>query len=136
MTSFIRSIRRLPISHSFRQASTSTSPSSSVSATQAPRVLPDTTVTHHLITLTRSPIGLPPQARGTLEALGLYRRYSSVLHPFGPTVAGQILRVKELVSVRNVTEEEGIISLAKKGSEGSGVVVSGRVFGGGKGVVM
>jgi ribosomal protein L30 len=92
--------------------------------------------THHLITLLRAPIGLPPVASRTLESLGLYRRHQSVLHRFDPTVAGKILRVKELVGVKNVSEEEGerAIWMSTRGrKEGSGVEVSGRVYGGGKG---
>lgn len=54
------------------------------------------------ITLTRSAIGLPRVASRTLAALGLRRRSATVFHPVRPDVAGQLMRVKELVSVREV----------------------------------
>ncbi|WWD18010.1 ribosomal protein L30 [Kwoniella shandongensis] len=92
--------------------------------------------THHLITLIRSPIGLTTDSRRTLESLGLYRLRQAVLHPFGETTAGRILRVKELVHVSNVTKEEGEVLARRKRSEGSGVEISGRVYGGGKGSVV
>ncbi|WVW82143.1 ribosomal protein L30 [Kwoniella bestiolae CBS 10118] len=91
--------------------------------------------THHLITLIRSPIGLPTSSRKTLEALGLHRLRESALHPYGETTAGRILRVKELVHVANVTEAEGRILQKRRRSEGSGLETSGRVYGGGKGLV-
>ncbi|KAK6905559.1 ribosomal protein L30 [Kwoniella mangroviensis CBS 8507] len=90
--------------------------------------------THHLITLIRSPIGLPASSRKTLEALGLYRLRESALHPFGETTAGRILKVKELVHVANVTKAEGEVLRKRRRSEGSGLEPSGRVYGGGKGV--
>ncbi|KAL7423795.1 hypothetical protein Q5752_001379 [Cryptotrichosporon argae] len=83
--------------------------------------------THHLITLLRSPIGLPPASRQTLVALGLHRRHQAVLHPFSATVAGQVLRVKELVSVRNVGADDGARAVRRRRPEGSGWEVLGRV---------
>ncbi|KAG7527808.1 hypothetical protein FFLO_06579 [Filobasidium floriforme] len=75
--------------------------------------------THFLITLKRSSIGLPKQTSGTLEALGLGKKlHRSVLHPFSADVAGQILAVKELVQVRNVTEEEGLRIVTGQGKNG------------------
>ncbi|ORY29019.1 hypothetical protein BCR39DRAFT_456370, partial [Naematelia encephala] len=62
--------------------------------------------THYLITQVRSAIGLPHPIKKTLAVLGLRRRQHSVLHPFSGPVAGQILKVKELVTVRNVTLEQ------------------------------
>ncbi|WVF70784.1 ribosomal protein L30 [Kwoniella sp. CBS 6097] len=91
--------------------------------------------THHLITLIRSAIGLPKESKRTLEALGLHRLRQSVLHPYGETTAGRILKVKELVHVANVTEEEGTLLARRRRPEGSGVQTSGRVYGGGKGLV-
>lgn len=90
--------------------------------------------THYLVTLQRSAMGLPTYASRTLESLGLKKRYSCVLHPFSATTAGQILRVKELVKVENVTEERGLSLLKSRSdrSEGSGVQPVGRVFGGSK----
>ncbi|KAL1407709.1 39S ribosomal protein L33, mitochondrial [Vanrija albida] len=86
--------------------------------------------THYLITLVRSARGLPPASGATLEALGLHRLHQSVLHPFGPEAAGKILKVKELVTVRNVTEAEGRVAAIRRRPEGSGVVPTGRAPGG------
>ncbi|WWC58451.1 ribosomal protein L30 [Kwoniella dejecticola CBS 10117] len=108
----------------------SSSSSSSASASTSSSI-----PTHHLITLIRSPIGLPQSSRKTLEALGLYRLRERALHPFGETTAGRILRVKELVHVSNVTKEEGKVLVRRRRSEGSGLEASGRVYGGGKGLI-
>lgn len=54
------------------------------------------------ITLLRSAIGLPRRATDVLKALGLKKRMATVFHPVTPSVAGQIMRVKELVSVEEV----------------------------------
>ena len=54
------------------------------------------------IQLMRSAIGLPEKTQGVLKALGLRKRMSTVFHPVSPQVAGQIMKVKELVSVREV----------------------------------
>jgi ribosomal protein L30 len=88
------------------------------------------TPTHYLITLVRSARGLPPRSGATLEALGLHRLHQSVLQEHSAAAAGKILRVKELITVRNVTAEEGAAFLERRRPEGSGVVSTGRVFGG------
>ncbi|KAI9855066.1 MAG: 39S ribosomal protein L33, mitochondrial [Vezdaea acicularis] len=54
------------------------------------------------ITLMRSAIGLPMRTRGVLAALGLRKRMRTVYHPVTPDVAGQIMKVKELVDVEEV----------------------------------
>jgi large subunit ribosomal protein L30 len=54
------------------------------------------------ITLVRSGIGMPKRTRGVLEALGLHRRMKTVFHPVSPQIAGQIMKVKELVRVEEV----------------------------------
>ncbi|EOD45113.1 putative mitochondrial 54s ribosomal protein 33 protein [Neofusicoccum parvum] len=54
------------------------------------------------ITLMRSAIGLPQKTRGVLAALGLRKRMRTVYHPVTQSVAGQIVRVKELVDVHEV----------------------------------
>jgi large subunit ribosomal protein L30 len=54
------------------------------------------------ITLIRSAIGLPQRTTGVLKALGLKKRMATVFYPVSPDVAGQILKVKELVSVQEV----------------------------------
>ncbi|WVN90252.1 uncharacterized protein L203_105488 [Cryptococcus depauperatus CBS 7841] len=89
--------------------------------------------THHLVTLTRSTIGLPSSVRDAARTLGLRKRYKPVLRPFGEVTAGRILKIKELVRVTNVTKEEGKL-LCKRRKQGSGVEVAGRQWGGGKGL--
>ncbi|CAI7565316.1 unnamed protein product [Penicillium manginii] len=54
------------------------------------------------ITLLRSAIGLPRRSTDVLKALGLKKRMATVFHAVSPSVAGQIMRVKELVSVEEV----------------------------------
>ncbi|KAL3427184.1 ribosomal protein L30 [Phlyctema vagabunda] len=55
-------------------------------------------------------IGLPKRTQGVLKALGLRKRMKTVFYPVTPEVAGQIMKVKELVAVREVekamTKEE------------------------------
>lgn len=50
----------------------------------------------------RSGIGMPKKTQGVLMALGLRRRMKTVFHPVSPEVAGQIMKVKELVHVEEV----------------------------------
>ena len=59
-------------------------------------------LTHFLITLRRSAIGLPKNKKATLESLGIFRRMQTVFHPHRPEFAGKILEVKELLEVQNV----------------------------------
>ncbi|KAF1830353.1 hypothetical protein BDW02DRAFT_534241, partial [Decorospora gaudefroyi] len=54
------------------------------------------------ITLTRSGIGMPAKTQGVLKALGLRKRMTTVYHPVTQSVAGQIMRIKELVDVKEV----------------------------------
>ncbi|KAE8147429.1 hypothetical protein BDV25DRAFT_160393 [Aspergillus avenaceus] len=54
------------------------------------------------VTLVRSAIGLPRRTTDVLKALGLKKRMVTVFHPVSPSVAGQIMKVKELVEVREV----------------------------------
>lgn len=56
------------------------------------------------ITLTRSAIGLPKRSSGVLRALGLKKRMTTVFYPVTPMIAGQIMRVKELISVEEVDQ--------------------------------
>ncbi|KAI1297347.1 ribosomal protein L30p/L7e-domain-containing protein [Xylaria venustula] len=56
------------------------------------------------ITLHRSAIGLPQRTRGVLAALGLRKRNQTVFHPVTPDAAGMIMKVKELVLVKEVEE--------------------------------
>ncbi|KAJ5216241.1 uncharacterized protein N7498_002648 [Penicillium cinerascens] len=61
-------------------------------------------LTYFRITLLRSAIGLPRRSTDVLKALGLKKRMATVFHPVSPSVAGQIMRVKELVSVQEVDQ--------------------------------
>lgn len=54
------------------------------------------------ITLIRSAIGLPQKTKGVLAALGLTKRMRTVYLPVSPDVAGQVMKVKELVAVSEV----------------------------------
>jgi large subunit ribosomal protein L30 len=56
------------------------------------------------ITLMRSGIGMPKRTQGVLKALGLRKRMKTVFYPVSPEVAGQIMRVKELIKVEEVPE--------------------------------
>lgn len=60
--------------------------------------------THFKITLHRSAISLGDRIKGTLESLGIHRRFQTVYHRHSPETAGKILAVKELVQVENVPE--------------------------------
>lgn len=59
-------------------------------------------MTFFRITLLRSAIGLPQRSTDVLKALGLRKRMATVFHPVTPSVAGQIMKVKELVDVQEV----------------------------------
>ncbi len=61
-------------------------------------------MTYFRITLIRSAIGLPARTGNVLKALGLRKRMATVFHPVTPSVAGQIMKVKELVAVSEVDE--------------------------------
>ncbi|KAJ5923614.1 hypothetical protein N7454_008859 [Penicillium verhagenii] len=54
------------------------------------------------VTLLRSAIGLPRRTTDVLKALGLKKRMATVFHPVSQSSAGQIMKVKELVEVREV----------------------------------
>ncbi|KAF9738035.1 hypothetical protein PMIN06_008508 [Paraphaeosphaeria minitans] len=54
------------------------------------------------ITLMRSGIGMPKKVQGVLHALGLKKRMTTVYYPVSQSVAGQIMRIKELVDVKEV----------------------------------
>lgn len=56
------------------------------------------------VTLTRSAIGLPQRTRDVLQVLGLRRRHQTVVHAVSPSSAGLIFAVKELVKVKEVSE--------------------------------
>jgi large subunit ribosomal protein L30 len=61
-------------------------------------------MTFFKVTLIRSSIGLPQKTQGVLKALGLRKRMRTVYHPVSADIAGQIMRVKELVAVSEVEQ--------------------------------
>lgn len=63
-----------------------------------------TKMTYFRITLMRSAIGLPLRKNMVLHALGLKKRMATVFYPVSQDVAGQIMKVKELVDVQEVDE--------------------------------
>lgn len=54
------------------------------------------------ITLLRSGIGMPEKMQGVLKALGLRKRNKTVYYPVSRSLAGQLMRIKELVDVKEV----------------------------------
>jgi ribosomal protein L30/L7E len=56
------------------------------------------------ITLRRGVLGLPARTRHIVQSLGLLKRHQVVWRLVSPRSAGQILKIKELVSVRLVNE--------------------------------
>lgn len=59
-------------------------------------------MTFFRITLLRSAIGMPRRTTDVLKALGLKKRMATVFHPVSQSVAGQVMKVKELVEVQEV----------------------------------
>ena len=60
-----------------------------------------------LVTQTGSSIGTKPKQRGPLRALGLGRIGKSRVHTDTPDLRGQLQKVPHLVSVEEVSAEEG-----------------------------
>ncbi|CAD6442405.1 078422c7-2b3e-4ba3-9768-a273e809c04c-CDS [Sclerotinia trifoliorum] len=65
---------------------------------------PPTPTSYFRITLARSAIGLPKKSSRVLKFLGLHKRTASVYHPVSSDIAGQIMKVKELVTVEETKE--------------------------------
>jgi len=47
---------------------------------------------------------MPAKTQGVLKALGLRKRMTTVYYPVSQAVAGQIMRIKELVDVKEVNK--------------------------------
>ena len=58
------------------------------------------------ITLTKSPIGNKKDQKATVQALGLRRMHASVVKEDSPTVRGMIYKVRHLVTVEEVGDDE------------------------------
>ncbi|ESZ92868.1 hypothetical protein SBOR_6731 [Sclerotinia borealis F-4128] len=86
-------------------------------------VAPPTPTSYFRITLTRSAIGLPKKSERVLKFLGLHKRTASVYHPVCSDIAGQIMRVKELVEVEETKEKLSKRQETKKRRPESGFVV-------------
>ncbi|GAA5972818.1 hypothetical protein JCM21900_006907 [Sporobolomyces salmonicolor] len=102
----------------------------STPSTSSPVPPAQSTPTHYLVTLLRSPLHLSKSIGASLTSLGLYKRLSSSIVPINSVNAGYILKAKELVGVRTVSAEE-VASMASKewrnrpgdGRQGSGLRV-------------
>ena len=81
------------------------------------------------ITLRRSAIGLPKRTNGVLAALGLRKRLRTVYHPVNSDVAGQIMKVKELVSVSEVDQAMTKAEMKESRRPDPGFYVESRVSG-------
>ncbi|KAF3914231.1 hypothetical protein AA313_de0202474 [Arthrobotrys entomopaga] len=57
------------------------------------------------VTLLRSGIGMPEKKLGVLKALGLRKRMRTVFHKITPATAGQLMKVKELISVSTASKK-------------------------------
>lgn len=75
------------------------------------------------ITLLRSGIGMTKRQNGVLAALGLRKRMSIVYHPVSPEVAGQIMKVKELLAVSECETPETKAEIHKRRQPPPGFVV-------------
>lgn len=71
----------------------------------------------------RSAIGLPKRSTGVLKALGLRKRMKTVFYPVTPEVAGQIMKVKELVKVEEVAASKTKTELKAERSPDAGFYV-------------
>ena len=58
------------------------------------------------ITYTKSTIGYSQDQKATVRSLGLRKRNSTVIREDTPAVRGMIFKVKHLVSVEELAEEE------------------------------
>ncbi|KAJ3561440.1 hypothetical protein NP233_g10191 [Leucocoprinus birnbaumii] len=106
--------RRALLSRNFtRTLSTASLSTPALPANQSPSSPPSTDdtrspssepLTHFRVTLRRSGISLGEKVRGTIEALGFHKRNQIVYHRHSSDIAGKILKIKELVEVKNVPE--------------------------------
>jgi len=59
-----------------------------------------------IVELVKSPIGYRYDQRATLKALGLKKLHDRVVKPKTPQVLGMIKKVRHLVKVDEISEEE------------------------------
>ena len=67
---------------------------------------PAAAASHFKITLMRSSIGLTPDVRKTVAALGFKKRMQSVYRSINEKNVGRIVKVKELVKVETMDAEQ------------------------------
>ncbi|GAA5837798.1 hypothetical protein JCM11251_002325 [Rhodosporidiobolus azoricus] len=104
-----RAFSSSPFSSSSASSSALSSPAPEASTSSAsPSSTPPTHAhaSHYLVTLLRSPLHLPKRTLSSIRSLGLNKRLSSAIVPITPINAGYILSLKELVGVRQVSEEQ------------------------------
>ena len=75
----------------------------------------------------RSGIGLPKRTQGVLKALGLRTRMKTVFYPVTPEVAGQIMRIKELVHVVEVDKALTMEELKEENRPDAGYYIESAV---------
>lgn len=59
-----------------------------------------------VVELIKSPIGYKYDQRATLKALGLRKLHDRVIKPKTPQILGMLEKVKHLVKVEEISEEE------------------------------
>lgn len=112
-------------SRSLQQSLRSFSSSSIYSVPAAP--------THYEVTLKRSPLHLPADSLAACVSIGLRKRLSTTLIPINQSNSGNLLTIKELISVKLVNLEEFIAARPERSGEGrTGAGLTGR---GGNGVI-
>ncbi|KAG0660252.1 hypothetical protein C6P46_004706 [Rhodotorula mucilaginosa] len=127
-TSTSRVAQRVSTCTCRRFASTSRSLSASAPAAKTPPTTTEEAPSHLLVTLLRSPLHLSAKVKATVASLGLHKRLASVVVPVSPTNHGYLLKCKELVAVRPVSQQQ-IQEWASpewsrrpgKGNQGSGI---------------
>ncbi|KXS22374.1 hypothetical protein M427DRAFT_50706 [Gonapodya prolifera JEL478] len=125
-----------PYSRSLSTAAPSISPISSTSphfidplSTSRSTSDPNLKYTHYAVTLKRSLIGVPHTTAAIAKRLGLTKRERTVYLPISASAAGQILKLKELVSVRNLTELPDLRAVKEARKPPRGYTVIGRLVG-------
>lgn len=79
--------------------------------------------------LTRSAIGLRPEVRKTVTALGFKKRMQVVYTPVTQGAVGKLLQIKELIKVETVSKEQMQAETARKDrSLNRGYTVVGKAF--------
>ncbi|MEN3007773.1 50S ribosomal protein L30 [Pseudothermotoga sp.] len=63
-------------------------------------------MTKIIVELVRSPIGYKYDQRATVKALGLKKLHDRVVKPKTPQILGMLEKVKHLVKVVEISEEE------------------------------